>query len=679
MAGRTRRRAHKSAKLTKKFTYKMQASLLLVFCIVLLCFGILLIRLVKINTDSDGKYERRVLSQQTYVSTAIPYKRGDILDRNNTKLATSEKVYNMILDPVTMLEKEDYREPTIAALSECFGITAQEVNTILMEKANSRYVIMKEYKGLGYDEVTLFETKKKENKNIKGVWFEEEYVRRYPLSNVASNIIGFTQKGDANIGTWGIEEYYNEELSGNNGREYGYFDSELNLERNVKPAVNGYNIVSTIDANVQAIVEKHVEQYLNETGAANMAVLLMNPQNGEIYSMVSNYSFDLNNPRDLTAFYTEEELKAMTDVEQSAALSKLWRNYCISDAYEPGSTFKPFTVAAALDEAIATPKSTYVCNRRAVVAGKTIKCNATHNVITLEESLMYSCNVAMMNIVEIMGRTTFSEYLLLFGLGQKTGIDLPGEAAGLVYSEDKLNPVELATSSFGQSNTVTMIQMAAGFSSLINGGNYYKPHIVKQIENDSGAVVEEMEPVLVKETVSRDTSDKIRKYLYSTVETGTAAPAGVEGYEIGGKTGTAEKHPRGQGNYLVSFLGFTPIKEPKVVVYVVIDEPNEEEQDHSTYATEFASKVMAEVLPFLGVYPSEEMDTDAKKTDEQADSVEGAGDERATSDNENLNEIEQTAENSVEQSTTEDGEDAEESSETENESESTENGEQQNE
>lgn len=612
MVERERRRE----KTIKKFTYKMQASLLLVFCIILICFGLLLARLVKINTDDDGTYERRVLAQQTYVSNAIPYKRGDILDRNGTKLATSEKVYNLILDPVTMLEKEDYKEPTIAALNECFGLTAEEVNQILAEKSDSRYVIMKEYKGLEYEEVSLFEAKEAEDKNIQGVWFEEEYVRRYPLSNVGSAVIGFTQKGDANVGTWGIEEYYNEELSGTNGREYGYFDSELNLKRNVKPAINGYNIISTIDANVQGIIEKHVEQYLDEVGAANMAVLLMNPQNGEIYSMVSNYSFDLNNPRDLTALFTEEELETMPVEEQSAALSKLWRNYCISDAYEPGSTFKPVTVAAALDEALAVEKSTYECAGSGVVADRTIRCNATHNTVNLKESLMYSCNVAMMNIAEIMGRTTFSEYLLLFGFGQKTGIDLPGEANGIVYEEDKLNPVELATSSFGQSNTVTMIQMAAAFSSIINGGQYYKPHIVKQIENDSGAVVETVEPILVKETVSRATSDKIRKYLYETVENGTAAPAGVKGYKIGGKTGTAEKHPRGEGNYLVSFLGFTPVEDPKVVIYVIIDQPNEEEQDHSSYATEFASRIMEEVLPFLDVYPTEYADDTTEDTSE---------------------------------------------------------------
>ncbi len=603
MANNVRRRRRKPI---KKFTHKMQASLLLVFCIILLCFGALGVQLIRINANDDGTYDRRVLSQQTYVSNAIPYKRGDILDRNGTILATSEKVYNMILDPAVMLEKEEYKEPTIKALTECFGITAEEVNTVLKEKPTSNYVIMKDYKGLSYEMKKKFEEKQnKKDSNIKGVWFEEEYVRKYPLNNVASILVGFTQKGDANIGTWGMEEYYNEELSGTNGREYGYFDADLNLERNVKPAINGHNIISTIDANVQSIVETHVEKYLKDVGAENMAVLLMNPQNGEIYSMVSNRSFDLNNPRDLSAFYTEKQLEKMTVEEQSEALSKLWRNYCISNAYEPGSTFKPFTVAAALDEAIATGKSSYVCNGFDVVAGTRIKCNATHHTINLKQSLMLSCNVAMMDIVSKMGRSTFSDYVDLFGFGQKTGIDLPGEANGIIYEEEKLNPVELATASFGQSNTVTMVQMAAGFSSLINGGKYYKPHIVKQIENENGAVVETVEPILVKETTSKEASDKIRKYLHATVAEGTAKPASVEGYEIGGKTGTAEKHPRKQGNYIVSFLGFTPVEEPKVVVYVIIDEPHVEEQDHSSYATEFASKLMKEVLPFLGIYPAE--------------------------------------------------------------------------
>lgn len=576
-------------KKNKKFTLKMQANLLLVFCVVLVLFAVLLVRLWMITSENGEKYEKRVLSQQTYVSNAIPFKRGDITDRNGTKLAMSEKVYNLILDPVTILEKEGYKEPTLAAVHKVFSIPMEELEQLLVEKKDSRYVQMKEYKHLDYSVVEQFEKLKEKDKskkdddtdrvnNIHGVWFEEEYVRKYPLNNVASSVIGFTQKNDGNTGNWGIEEYYNEELNGTNGREYGYFNSDLELERNVKPAINGNTIVSTIDANVQAIVEKHVEKFIEETGAKNIAVMITNPNNGEIYASVSNKTFDLNNPRDLTAFYSKKELKAMTMEEKSAALSAMWRNFCVSDAYEPGSTFKPFTVAAALEEDKASGKSTYVCDGGEVVVPgtKPVKCSnkSGHGTLTLEQSLMFSCNDAMMAIVKKLGRKDFAAYTKLFGFGEKSGIDLPGEASGIIFNEDQLNPMELATSSFGQSQTVTMAQMVAGFSSLINGGKYYKPHIVKEIQNDAGAVVEAKNGVLVKETVSADTSSKIRKYLKKTVEGGTAQIAGVEGYSIGGKTGTAEKAPRDKSNYVVSFLGFAPTDDPQMVIYAVIDEPD---------------------------------------------------------------------------------------------------------
>lgn len=622
MDNRTAYRQHlteeRRKKKNRRFTPKMQANLLLVFCIVILIFIALVVRLWYITNENGEKYERKVLSQQTYVSNAIPFKRGDITDRNGTKLAVSEKVYNLILDPVTILEKEAYKEPTLTAVNKVFGIPMEELEKLLVEKKDSRYVQMKEYKYLDYSVVQEFEqlkVKDKNNKNddtdstnnIHGVWFEEEYIRTYPLKNVGSSIIGFTQKNDGNVGNWGIEEYYNEELNGTNGREYGYFNADLELERNVKPAINGNTVVSTIDANVQAITEKHVEKFLEETGAKNIAVMITNPNNGEIFASVSNKTFDLNNPRDLTAFYTEEELEAMSMEEQSAALSAMWRNFCISDAYEPGSTFKPFTVAAALEEDKANESSTYVCDgKEVVVEGQNpIRCNkrSGHGTITLEESLMFSCNDALMEMSKNLGRTDFYSYTRLFGFGEKSGIDLPGEAQGIVFAEDQLNPVELATSSFGQSQTVNMTQMVAGFSSLINGGKYYKPHIVKEIRNDAGAVVENKDAVLVKETVSADTSSKLRQYLRSTVESGTAGPAGVEGYSVGGKTGTAEKAPRDKANYVVSFLGFTPTDDPQVVIYVVIDEPAVEDQAHSTYATQLAHDILEEVLPFLGVYP----------------------------------------------------------------------------
>lgn len=603
----------------KRFTSKMQASLLLVFCVVILIFTGLIVRLWYISNENGEKYEKKVLSQQTYVSNAVPFKRGDITDRNGTKLAVSEKVYNLILDPVTILEKEEYKEPTLKAVNQVFSIPMEELEEILAEKKDSRYVQMQDYKYLDYSVVEQFEKLKVKDKNkkddttdstnnIHGVWFEEEYVRSYPLNNVGSSIIGFTQKNDGNIGTWGIEEYYNEELNGTNGREYGYFNGDLELERNVKPAINGNTIVSTIDANVQAITEKHVEKFLKETGAKNIAVLITNPNNGEIYASASNQTFDLNNPRDLSSLYTKEELEKMTTEEKSAALSALWRNFCISDAFEPGSTFKPFTVAAALEEDKVNENSTYVCDGGEVVVEgeKPVKCSNRqgHGTITLEQSLMLSCNDALMEIGKGLGREDFAEYTRLFGFGEKSGIDLPGESSGIIFSKEQLNPMELATSSFGQSQTVNMSQMVAAFASLINGGKYYKPHIVKEIQNDGGAVVEKMDGVLVKETVSADTSSKIRKFLKETVEAGTAATAGVEGYSIGGKTGTAEKAPRDKNNYIVSFLGFAPTDDPQMIIYVVIDEPDVEDQAHSTYATQLAHEILEEVLPFLGIYAS---------------------------------------------------------------------------
>ncbi|MEG1992946.1 MAG: penicillin-binding transpeptidase domain-containing protein [Acetivibrio sp.] len=602
---------------TKRFTSKMQASLLFIFCMVILIFLVLVGRMLYLTNKDGEKYEKRVLSQQTYVSNPIPYKRGEILDRNMTKLAVSEKVYNLILDPVAMLQKESYPKATKKALKECFGIEENEIDTILKEKSQSQYVQMKDYKRMEYETVELFHHMEKKEKNIQGVWFEEEYIRKYPLSTVGSTVIGFTQKADNNIGNWGMEEAYNDELSGTNGREFGYFNEDMKLERTVKPAINGNNIISTIDANVQKAVERKVKAYLKEPGAKNAAVILMNPKNGEIYAMVSNKAFDLNNPRDLSDFYTKKEITAMTDKEMSAALSAIWRNYCISDAYEPGSTFKPFTIAAALDEGVINEKSTFTCNGYAQIADKRISCNvkAGHGTIDVRKSLMVSCNAALMQIGTKLGKEKFSLYNQLFGFGEKTGIDLPGESSGIFYGKENLNPVELATSSFGQSNTVNMIQMVSAFSSLINGGNYYTPHIVKEIQNEKGATVKKTEETLVKKTISNATSDKIRDYLFATVEEGTAAPAKVLGYEIGGKTGTAEKLPRDKTNYIVSFLGFAPAKDPEVVIYVVIDQPNVKDQPHSTFATVFASEVMNEVLPFLGIYPDTNIETKDKTKD----------------------------------------------------------------
>lgn len=599
----------KRVRVAKPFVF---ARLLFVFGLILLAGIALVVRIAYLNKNKGDAYERKVLAQQSYASNVLPYKRGDIVDRNNNKLATSVKVYNLILDPVQILSDEKYIKPTIKALVDVFGLKEEEIKKILDKNSQVQYYVMKEYKGLKSTYVEKFEKLQKKDKNIKGVWFEEEYVRKYPYSSVGSNVIGFCTSD--NTGSWGIENYYNSSLNGVTGRRYGYFDADLNLVKTVKPATNGNTIVSSIDVNIQGILEQHMKKFLKDVGALNMGCIIMNPNNGEIYAMASNKQYDLNNPRDLTGFYPQKKIDKMSDKDKMDALSKIWRNFCISDAYEPGSTFKPFTVCAALDEGITNTKRTYLCDGGQDVNGTYIKCVAHgiggHGQINICQSLMKSCNDVMMQLGADMGKDTFLEYVNTFGFGARTGIDLPGEAVGGIFTKDTMHSVELATSSFGQGQTVTMIQMAAGFSALVNGGNYYEPHVVKEIDSESGAVVSVNDDKLVKRVITEKTSKLLRNYLYKTVEEGTAMPAQVEGYTVGGKTGTAQKHPVGHGNYLVSFIGCTPVKKPEVVIYTVIDEPKVEDQAHSTPATEFSSQVLTDILPMLGIYPDKK---DSKK------------------------------------------------------------------
>ncbi len=597
----------------KKFNSKMQANLLLVFCVVILLFSGLIGRILFLNYKDGDEYSKRVLSQQTYVSNAIPYKRGDIVDRNMTVMAKSVKVYNLILDPKLILQKDKFRNPTITALTKCFDLSKSDIDTILEKKSTMQYVVV--LKELDFKQVSQFQKLQKADKKgyIKGVWFEEEYVRRYPMKTVACDVLGFTTKG--NVGNWGIEQFYNEDLNGANGREYGYFDSDLKLERTVKPAVNGNTIVSTIDANVQKIVEKKIADFEEEMGAKNVAVLVMNPNNGEIYAMASNPVYDLNNPTDLTPFYTKEEIDKMSEKDTTDAWNAIWRNFTISDTFEPGSTFKPVTVSAALDEAKVTNNSSYVCDGSQNVSGVDIGCSHTHGTISLGEAISLSCNDALMQIGAKIGYSFFLKYQTDLGFGGKTGIDLPGESTGITFNKDTLGPVELATSTFGQGENVTMIQLASAFSAIINGGNYYQPHVVKQILNDNGATVKTMEGNLVKKVVTSHTSDLLRKYMEQTVLNGTGTSAKVDGYSIGGKTGTAEKDGRDKTNYLVSFIGFTPVEKPEVVVYVVIDEPNVANQAQSSIPSKLTGEIMKEILPFLGVYPSEVDIDETNQTD----------------------------------------------------------------
>lgn len=603
-------------KQIKKFTYWMQASLVVIFSVVAAVFLILLVRLAFLS--GEDKYEKSALAQQSYVSSVISYKRGSILDRNGNVLAASDLIYHLILDPKVLLDKEENVEPTIQALVQTYGFEEAELRTILVEKANSSYVVLR--RQMSYAEKELMNQyeeewakKKEQNKDlkgdIKGIWFEEEYKRSYPYQSVASHIIGFTLGGDT--GSYGIEQQYNEELTGINGRTYGYYDSSLNIQKTVKEAVDGNQIVSTIDVNVQRVVQRHVENFLDTVGAENVGVVMLDADNGEILAMQSNYSYDLNAPRELSGFFTEEELATMSENDKMNIRYDIWRNFCISDAYEPGSTFKPMTVAAALEEQITEIDAEYTCDGKETFSEDiTIKCSNSrgHGKLSLVQSLMFSCNDAMMQIAAEEGRDSFYFYQKHFLLGNKTGIDLPGETTGALIEVKNLNQTELATSSFGQSFTVNMVQMASAFASLINGGTYYEPHVVMAIKNPDGATIEKIKPTVVNKTVSTETSAYIKEAMYLTVKEGTATKAQVEGYMMGGKTGTAQKYPREAGKNLVSFLGFVETEDRTIVVYVVVDEAHDEEKmSRAATACTLAAEILEEALPYLKMYPEGEI------------------------------------------------------------------------
>ena len=600
-------------KFRKKFTKLMQKKLVLLFAGIVLAFALLVGRITYINAFNGDKYSKIVLDQQQYQSRTIPFKRGDIVDRNGTKLATSQRVYNVILDAKVMNSDEKYVDPTIQVLADCFGLDKSDVEDQVEENPNSRYLIMK--KGVSYEKAQEFEKIDEDDENypnVNGIWLEEDYVRTYPYNTLASDVIGFTVSG--NVGSNGIEASYNSILNGTDGREYGYLSEDSSYEKTVKEAQNGDTVVSTIDLQVQSVVEKYITQFNEENrsgttlGSKNTAVMVMNPQNGEILAMADYPTFNLNKPRDLSELYTKKELSKMADDDQLDILNGLWQNYCVTATYEPGSVQKPFTVATGLETGTINDNMTFLCDGGEQF-DRWVSCvnRNGHGIETVRKALMDSCNDALMQMSYKIGKKNFLEYQSIFGFGQKTGIDLPGEAntSSLIFNLDNIKPIDLATNVFGQNYNCTMIQMASGFSSLINGGTYYQPHVVTKITDSSGNTISTIEPKAVKRTISQSTSDQIKDYLYDVVSKGTAGTAKVDGYSMGGKTGTAQKLPRKDRKYLVSFMGFAPVENPQLLIYCIVDEPNVADQAHSYFAQDICREILEEVLPYMNIYPDE--------------------------------------------------------------------------
>lgn len=647
-----------------KFTIKMQKKLVVLYLLILASFLGLSARLFLINRDNGEEYKKQVLSHQEYDSVTIPFKRGEIIDANGTVLAVSNKVYNVILDAKLLLRKEDYLEPTLSALNRFFDIDTSAVRAYIAEHPESSYYVMArrvEYeKKIAFEEFCEEEEeeegkKVKKGRNIKGVWFEDEYKREYPNGSLACDVIGFTT-GD-NAGTYGLEEYYNDMLSGVNGRQYGYLNDDSTLERTTIAARDGNNIQITIDANIQTIVEKYLKAFNDEykdnarpgNGAENIGCIIMEPDTANILAMASYPTYDLNDVRNTDnllgmplldkegkkvtvdeegnsikgACVTEEALAEMNDEVMYQHLNALWKNFCIVDSYEPGSVAKPFTVAAALESGSINGNETYLCEGELHVGDHDIKCHQIYGdgLLTVQEGIERSCNVVLMNVAFAVGKDKFVEYQHNFNFGLKTNIDLAGEPRTdtVIFHKDNIGMTDLATNSFGQGFNATMIQTITGFCSLINGGNYYAPHLASRITTADGATIENIEPRLLKQTISQSTSDTVREFCNTVVsgENGTGHTARPAGYMIGGKTGTAETLPRGNKEYVVSFMGYAPADDPQVVIYVVVDRPNVQLQDNARYATVIVRNILTEVLPYMNIFMTEELSDKEREELEQ--------------------------------------------------------------
>ncbi len=679
----------------------MQKKLVVLFFLVLLAFAYLIIRIAGINRDNGEAYKKQVLAQQSYDSTTLPFKRGSIEDRNGTVLAYSEKVYNLIVDAKLMsVDKGVHIEPTLDILKKSFAeLDIDEIRSYVEKNPGASYKkYLKRIESSRVENYNKFieetiaanderrASLRKDGKGEEadaiydpaknGIWFEEEYKRKYPYNTLACDVIGFVQTG--NEGQYGLEEYYNSVLNGTNGRSYGYLNADGTLTRSVKEAEDGYTLITSLDTNIQSIAEKHINEFAEEnrnayrTGPAadNVGVIIMNPNNGEIYAMAGYPVYNLNDPQnmegvDLTQYATllskddlaeavgvsansisDNEIDLMELVtneslsDNAIIKNAVWKNYCIADTYEPGSTMKPFTVAAALDAASITGNEVYTCNGALDVGGHTIHCHNRFGdgPLSVKEGVAKSCNVVLMDIAFALGKKEWLRYNRNFGFGEYTGIDLAGESSGAsnVFTE-KMGQTDLAVASFGQGFNVSMIQMAAGYGALINGGKYYEPHLVTRILNSEGAIVKEYEPRRIKQVISEGVSAEIREdckaVVMSEPEECTGWSARPAGYSMGGKTGTAEKLPRSAKNYLISFMGFVPADQPEVICYVVIDHPNHPDQSNSTrLATLLCKSIMTEVLPYLNIFPTEPITEKEREelTDAEASFFIGAN---AVSDN----------------------------------------------
>lgn len=585
-------------------------------------------RLVYISVLDDNNYKQHVLAQQisnlTDTNNQIIPKRGAIFDaRGGIALAQSNVIYNVVYDPAVLREHDEaIVDKTIFLLSDTLNeVTAESLRELLVTNTMSHYEVIA--RGLNYDTIKPIQ-EALNNYEIRGVSFEENYERVYPYDTLASDVIGFLSSDG--IGLTGLESRYNDMLSGEVGRRFGALDDDKMINQEDVLAVNGYNIHLNIDFTVQSYIEEAIDNFYMEEDAISVKAIVMDPRNGHILGMASYPDFDLNNPYDTSHLITEEAKSNMDKAQVNELLNSVWKNGNTAESYEPGSTFKPLTFSMALEEYLVNHETTYYCGGYKIPyeGEEPIYCHKRvgHGHQTLVEALSNSCNVAFMDMGETIGRDFFYSYSRMFGMGAATGIDLDSDYSfrDSVYSYKNLNPVELQTSSFGQGFNVTPIQLITGFSAVVNGGNLFQPQIMNKIVAEDGRIIEVKEPLIQRKVISEEVSKLTRDALRIVVDEGTGKRAQVEGYSIGGKTGTAEKGDRETKDYIVSFIGFSPTIAPEVITLVVVDDPKGEDVN-SRYAAAIFKDIMEDVLPYLRVpreyEPEENLDEQLDEESEE--------------------------------------------------------------
>ena len=569
----------------KNKTYNKKKILVVFLCATIMIFG-LIGRLIYLMVF-DAEYYQELAEDLHEREREIKAARGEIVDRNGVVLATNRTVctisviHSQIEDPETV----------IRVLSDELKMDEADVRERVEKVSSMKKIKTNVEKDTG-DKIREYD--------LAGVKVDEDYKRYYPYDELASKVLGFT--GGDNQGIIGLEVKYEEYLKGTNGTILTVTDArgiELEgvAEDRIEP-VAGETLKISLDYNIQEYCEQAALKVLEEKQADSVSVLLMNPQNGEIYAMVNVPEFNLNEPFELN---TGEEA-SLSDEELQDALNQMWRNGCINDTYEPGSTFKIITSAACLEEGVVSLDDTFVCPGYRIVEDRKIRCHKVggHGTETFVEGIQNSCNPVFMDIGLRLGSERFYDYFEQFGLLQLTGVDLPGEAGTIMHKKEDIGTVELATMTFGQSFQITPIQLATTVSSIVNGGNRVTPHLGMAVLDGEGNVIEEFEYKTEKGIVSEETSETMQMLLESVVSEGSGKNAYIDGYSIGGKTATSQTLPRSANKYIASFLGFAPADDPRILGMVVIHNPQGVYYG-GTIAAPVLRTIYDNVLPYLGI------------------------------------------------------------------------------